>query len=86
LAVAQTVACGGHCEPEERLGQYRSPATPDLEVYLVDESGAADSSSHRAVAPPEVMGQDRREVGLLLSHRLMAEHDAALEEYLGQIP
>src|SRR5687768_16105253 len=59
-----------------------APAALDLDVGLVDVPAPACLT---APAPPQVLGQGRGELRFPLAHRLMAEHEAADEEHLGQV-
>jgi hypothetical protein len=69
-----------------------APAAPDLEVCLVDEPRAAASPGLAMAALPQVAGQDRCKLGLLvpsidlLRSSIIAEHDAAVKKHLGQVP
>src|SRR5512132_2449546 len=59
-----------------------APATLDLEVGLIHVPAPA-----RLAAPalPQVLGQGGGELRFPLTHRLVAEHDAADEEHFGQV-
>src|SRR3712207_2986977 len=62
-----------------------TPATPHLQIRLVDMPAAAAST---ALAPPplsEFAGQDRRELGLPVADRLVTEDDAADQEHLAEV-
>src|SRR3954467_9866760 len=59
-----------------------APAPVHLQVCLIHIPAAAHLA---APAPPQLLGQGRREFGLPLPDRLMTEHDAAHGEHLGQI-
>src|SRR3954471_2722327 len=61
-------------------GEAHAVAKP---VRLVDVLAAARLA---APAPPQLPGQGGGELRLPLPHRLVAEHEAADEEHLGQVP
>ena len=59
-----------------------APAPVHLEICLIHVPAAAHLA---APAPPQILGQGRGELGFPLPDGLMAEHDAAHGEHLGQI-
>src|SRR4051812_8095565 len=59
-----------------------APPPLHFQVCLIHIPAAA----HRAApAPPQLLGQGRRELGFPLPDRFIAEHDAAHGEHLGQV-
>src|SRR4028118_1159529 len=62
-----------------------TPAAPDLQVSLVHEPGATAGTPLPTATPPKFLGKDGRELRLPLAYRLVAEHDAALEEHLAEV-
>src|SRR5689334_5943770 len=58
------------------------PAATHFDERLVDIPAAADAAASTAT---EFLSQSRREFRLPIPHRLMAEHDAADQEHLGEI-
>jgi hypothetical protein len=59
------------------------PTAVHPDVRLVDVPAPSDFALS---SPPEILGQSRRELGLPITDRLVAEHEAADQEHLGQIP
>jgi hypothetical protein len=59
------------------------PTAVHPDVRLVDVPAPSDFAPS---SPPEILGQSRRELGLPITDRLVAEHEAADQEHLGQIP
>ena len=62
-----------------------TPPASDLQIRLVHVPVAAAGTALAVPAPPEFVGQDRRELGFPVPHRFVAEHDAALEEHLAKV-
>src|SRR3954451_8654265 len=59
-----------------------APRTGDFDVGLVDVPAPAGLAG----APlAQALGQQRRQLGLPVTHRLVGEHDAADQEHLGQV-
>ncbi len=54
----------------------------DVNVGFIDILGSACLSTSFC---PQLVGDERGKTGLRVSHRLMGEHTAALQEHLGQI-
>jgi hypothetical protein len=59
------------------------PTAVHPDVRLVDVPAPPDFALS---SPPEILGQSRRELGFPVANRLVAEHEAADQEHLGQIP
>src|SRR3954452_18077490 len=64
--------------------QVGPPAT-NLQVRLIHVPAAAAGTALATAALAEFVGQCRRELRLPLAEGLVAEHDAAEEEHLGQV-
>jgi len=62
-----------------------APASPDLQVGLVNVPGATAGAALPAPALPQFIRQRRCEPGFPVADRLVAEHDATKEEHLGQV-
>src|SRR3982751_1695401 len=62
-----------------------APPPAHLQIGFVHMPVAAAGTALAVTAPAEFVAQQRRELGLPLADRFVAEDDAALEEHLGQI-
>src|SRR3712207_1662204 len=61
-------------------------AAPPLQIRLVHVPVPATGAALAVPPPAEFAGQDRRELRLPVPHGLVAEHDAAEEEHLAEVP
>jgi len=61
------------------------PAAPHLDVCLIDVPVPAVGATPAVPTPAKLVGQHRGELRLPLADGLVAEHQAADEEHLGQV-
>ena len=59
------------------------PSAPHPDIRLINVPAGANPAS---ASPTQVLGKRRRQFGLPIAHRFMAEDEPAGQEHLGQIP
>ena len=64
----------------------KAPASADLQICFVHVPGAPSSPALAVAATPKFVDQHGRQLCLPVPHCLVAEHEAAQEQHLGQVP